>query len=373
MSLPRYKITMLALSLGVASAFVGCSSNPSKKEVVDTGPQSSEQAYFEKAQKSLDRGQYLEATKSLEAIDTYYPTGQYAQQAQLELLYSKFKQKDYEGAIALAERFIRLNPQHPNVDYAYYVRGVSNMELNYDSLLRYTSLQQSHRDISYLKVAYQNFVDLIRRFPSSQYSVDAAQRMKFIGQELAESEMNAARFNVKRKAWVAAAERSQWVIEHYPQTPQIPEALATLAYSYDQLGDKATSQQYIEVLKLNYPSLVNKNGTVNMRAARKEGNWINRATLGILGRESKSTTPDTTTTETEPKRSLLNRVSFGLMGNYGKEETQETTKAPVETPKTERSWTNRLSFGLLDKPEKAAEGATTAPAASSTEPDDAAQ
>lgn len=93
MSLPRYKITMLALSLGVASAFVGCSSNPSKKEVVDTGPQSSEQAYFEKAQKSLDRGQYLDATKSLEAIDTYYPTGQYAQQAQLELLYSKFKQK----------------------------------------------------------------------------------------------------------------------------------------------------------------------------------------------------------------------------------------------------------------------------------------
>lgn len=70
--------------------------------------------------------------------------------------------------------------------------------------------------------------------------------------------MNAARFNVKRKAWIAAAERSQWVIEHYPQTPQVPEALATLAYSYDQLGDKATSQQYIEVLKLNYPSLVNK-------------------------------------------------------------------------------------------------------------------
>lgn len=167
-------------------------------------------------------------------------------------------------------------------------------------------MQQSHRDVSYLKVAYQNFVDLIRRFPSSQYSVDAAQRMKFIGQELAESEMNAARFNVKRKAWIAAAERSQWVIEHYPQTPQVPEALATLAYSYDQLGDKSTSQQYIEVLKLNYPSLVNKNGTVNMRAARKEGNWINRATLGILGRESKSVTPDTTTSsEAEPKRSLL--------------------------------------------------------------------
>ena len=137
MSLPRYKVTMLALTVGLATAFVGCSSNP-KKDVVDTGPKSNEQTYYNNAIKSLDRGQYGDAAKALEAMDTYFPTGQYAQQAQLELLYTKFKQKDYEGTIALADRFIRLNPQHPNLDYAYYVRGVANMEQNYDSLLRYT-------------------------------------------------------------------------------------------------------------------------------------------------------------------------------------------------------------------------------------------
>ena len=325
MSLPHYKITILALSLGVASAFVGCSSNPSKKDVVDKGPQSSEQVYFEKAQKSLERNQYTDAVKSLEALDTYYPTGQYTQQAQLELLYAKFKQKDYEGTIALAERFIRLNPQHPNVDYAYYVRGVANMEMNYDSLIRYTSLQQSHRDVSYIKVAYQNFVDLIRRFPSSKYSVDAAQRMKYIGQELAESEMNAARFNIQRKAWLAAAERAQWVIEHYPQTPQTPEALATLAYSYQKLGDTATSQQYVDILKLNYPNLVKSNGEVNLRAARKDSSWVNRATLGLLGRQSKNVDSKNidANTETE-KRSLTNRLSFGLLDKPG-------TSAPVQS------------------------------------------
>ena len=287
MSLPRYKMTMLALSLGVATAIVGCSSNP-KKEVVDTGPQSSEQVYIQKAEKALERGQYTEAAKQLEALDTYYPTGDYTQQAQLELLYVKFQQKDYEAAITLAERFIRLNPQHPNVDYAYYVRGVANMEQNYDGLLRYTSLKQSHRDVSYLKVAYQNFVDFIRRFPSSTYAVDAAQRMKFIGNELAESEMNAARFNIKRKAWLAAIERSHWVVEHFPQTPQVPEALATIAYGYEKLGDTQTAQQYIDVLKLNYPNLVKADGSVNLRAARSEGSWINRATLGILGREAQT-------------------------------------------------------------------------------------
>ena len=331
MSLPNYKITMLALSLGVATAMVGCSSNP-KKEVVDTGPKSSELVYIEKAEKSLSRKQYSDAAKSLEAIDTYYPTGQYAQQAQLELLYVKFQQKDYEGAIALAERFIRLNPQHPNVDYAYYVRGVSNMELNYDSLLRYTSLQQSHRDVSYLKLAYQNFVDFIRRFPSSEYAVDAAQRMKYIQQELSENEINVARFNLKRKAWLAAAERAQWVVEHYPQTPQVPEALATLAYAYDQVGDKSTSQQYTDVLKLNYPDLVKSNGKVDLRAARHEGSWWNRATLGILGRSAKTSgVEEAASNNPTAQRSLTNRLSFGLLD---KPEQHET--APISAPPTQQ-------------------------------------
>ncbi|WP_122901627.1 outer membrane protein assembly factor BamD [Acinetobacter sp. B51(2017)] len=312
MSLPRYKITMLALTLGAASAIVGCSSNP-KKQVVDTGPQSSEQVYIQKAEKALERGQYVEAAKNLEAIDTYFPTGDYATQAQLELMYVKFQQKDYEGVVALSERFIRSNPEHPQAEYAYYVRGVANMEQNYHTMLRYTSLKQAHRDVSYLKVAYQNFVDFIRRYPSSTYAVDAAQRMQFIGQELAEAEMNAARFNLKRKAWVAALERGQWVVEHYPKTPQIPEALATIAYSYGKLGDQASAQQYIEVLKLNYPHLVKANGEVNLRAARSEESFLNRATLGIFGREAKTNLDQDTATQEAPKRSLSNRLSFGLL------------------------------------------------------------
>ncbi len=312
MSLPRYKITMLALTLGAASAIVGCSSNP-KKQVVDTGPQSSEQVYIQKAEKALERGQYVEAAKNLEAIDTYFPTGDYATQAQLELMYVKFQQKDYEGVVALSERFIRSNPEHPQAEYAYYVRGVANMEQNYHTMLRYTSLKQAHRDVSYLKVAYQNFVDFIRRYPSSTYAVDAAQRMQFIGQELAEAEMNAARFNLKRKAWVAALERGQWVVEHYPKTPQIPEALATIAYSYEKLGDQASAQQYIDVLKLNYPHLVKANGEVNLRAARSEESFLNRATLGIFGREAKTNLDQDTATQEAPKRSLSNRLSFGLL------------------------------------------------------------
>ena len=322
MSLPHYKMTMLAITVGIASAMVGCSSNP-KKDVVDTGPKSSEQAYIDKAERALKSKQYSDAQLHLEALETYYPTSNHAAQAQLDLLYVKFQKKDFEGAVALADRFIRLNPQHPNVDYAYYVRGVANMEQNYNGLLRYTSLKQAHRDVSYLKVAYQNFVDLVRRFPSSEYSVDAAQRMKFIGQELAEHEMNAARFNLKRKAYLAATERALWVIEHYPNTPQVAEALATVSYGYDKLGDQASAQQYAEVLKLNYPSLVKADGSVNLRAARSEGSWFNRATLGILGQGAD--TSNGQAVATEEKRSMTNRLSFGLLDRAEKDDSAQDT------------------------------------------------
>lgn len=362
MSLPRYKVTMLALSLGIASTIVGCSSNPSKKDI-DLGPKASEQTYYDAAQKALSKSQYVEATKNLQAIDTYYPTGSHAEQAQLDLIYVKFQQKDYQSAIAATERFIRLNPESQNLEYAYYAKGVANMEQNYDGIIRYTSLKQSHRDVNYLKIAYQDFVDFIKRYPSSQYAVDAAQRMKFIGQELAEHEMEAARFNVDRKAWVAAIDRSQWVVEHYPATPQIPEALATIVYSYQQLGDTATAQQYTNVLKLNYPQLVKANGTVDLETARHKGSWVNRATLGIFGRNSvpqgeersftnrvsfglldKQDQAQPVVQEEKPKRSLTNRVSFGLL------DKQDQAQPVVQEEKPKRSWTNRLTFGLMDKP-----------------------
>ncbi|MCF8998789.1 outer membrane protein assembly factor BamD [Acinetobacter nectaris] len=353
MSLPRYKVTMLALSLGIACTFVGCSSNPSKKEA-DLGPKMSEETYYSAGQTALDKGQYNEAAKNFQAIDTYFPTGTHVEQAQLDLIYIKFQQKDYPGAISASERFIRSNPDAPEADlaYAYYARGVANMEQNYDGIIRYTSLKQSHRDVSYLKVAYQNFVDFIRRYPSSQYAVDAAERMKFIGQELAEHEMEAARFNIKRQAWVAAVDRGQWVLEHYPETPQIPEALATVAYSYNALGDQATANQYINVLKLNYPNLVKANGTVNLKAARHEGSFLNRATLGILGRgEENSFKGQAQEQITEHARSLTNRLSFGLLDRPDHHEavkpTVETQPSHSETLK--RSWLNRLSFGLIDK------------------------
>ena len=285
MSLPRFSVIALTASLLIAGGIAGCSSNPKKSSLTDTGPQRSEQAYYENAQKNLKRGQYTEANKSLEALDTYYPTGQYTEQAQLDLMYSRFMQSDYPGVITLAERFMRIYPNNAQIDYVYYIRGVANMEQNYDGLLRYTKLNQAHRDSNYLRLAYNNFREFIQRYPSSRYAVDAAQRMQYINQELAESEMNIARFNIKRGAWLAAVQRARWVLEYYPQTPQTPEALATIVYGYQKLGDTATAGQYLDVIRQNYPQLV-KGDSVNLDAARGKASLLNRATLGILGRDA---------------------------------------------------------------------------------------
>ncbi|RYY80052.1 MAG: outer membrane protein assembly factor BamD [Moraxellaceae bacterium] len=291
MSLPRFSVLMLSLSVAIAGGMAGCSSFPSKKkDLKDAGPQRSEQAYYQSAQKSLKRGQFTEANKSLEALDTYYPTGEYTEQAQLDLMYSRFRQGDYPGVVTLADRFIRLYPRNAQLAYAYYIRGVSNMEQHYDGLLRYTNLDQAHRDVSYLRLAYSSLRDFVQRFPSSRYAVDAAQRMQYISQELAESEMNIARYNLKRQAWLAAVQRARWVLEYYPQTPQIPEALATMVYGYQKLGDQQTANQYLDIIRMNYPKLVKGNG-VDLNAARGKASWVNRATLGIFGREAQSFVP----------------------------------------------------------------------------------
>lgn len=331
MSLPRFSVLMLSLSV-VAFGMTGCSSFPKKKnDLKDAGPQRSEQAYYEAAQKNLKRGQYSEANKSLEALDTYYPTSAYTEQAQLDLIYSRFKQDDFPGVVTAADRFIRLYPSNPQLDYVYYVRGVANMEQHYDGLLRYTRLNQAHRDVSYLRLAYGNLRDFVQRYPSSRYAVDAAQRMQYISQELAENEMNIARFNVKRQAWLAAVQRARWVLEYYPQTPQIPEALATIAYGYQKLGDQQTANQYLEIIRLNYPQLLDGN-SVNLSAARGEASWVNRATLGIFGREGQSFVPQNNPNAKVVVPPAAGRASSEITSEQIKPETPATSLKDVVQP-----------------------------------------
>jgi outer membrane protein assembly factor BamD len=292
MSLPRLSGLALPVVLTGSLLISACSTLSSLKSDTkkDTGPTKSEQGYYQSAQRSLNDTRFDDATKDLEALETYYPVGAYTEQTELDLMYARFRTSDYPGVITVADRFIKLYPQNPQLDYAYYLKGVANMETGADSLLRYTNLNSAHRDTGYLRAAFDNFRDLISKFPQSAYAPDSAQRMRFIANQFAEGEMNIARYNIVRKAYVAAAARARWVVEYYQQTPQVPEALATLVLCYQKLGMDDLANQYMTVLKSNYPKLVHGN-TVDLAEARGEASLFNKLTLGILGRRSDAVIP----------------------------------------------------------------------------------
>lgn len=286
------QVASLSLIAVALTSMTGCQTLKNSKlfggndEIKAAQAERSEQGYYNEATSNIKKGNYARAIANLTDLRTFYPVSEYSEQALLDLMYAQFQHGDYLDAVASSERFIQSYPTNPQVGYAYYVRGVSNMQANSGAVLKYTSLNPAHRDLGYSKLAFNNFQELINRNPNSAYAPDAALRMRYIYNQLAESEMDTARWYIKRKAYLAAANRAKWVFQYYPQSMAIPEAIATMAYSYDRLGMKDTADQYKQLLSINYPELLDGKGNVRIEGTRTAANWLNKATLGVLGRSS---------------------------------------------------------------------------------------
>ena len=275
-------ITLLALSVNL----VGCQTfknltGGKDVDAVETA-EKSEQAYYNDAITQIDKGRYTQAIEDLTNLRTFYPTGQYAEQALLDMMYAQYESGKYEMAAASAEQFIRLYPSNPQVSYAYYVRGVANMQGSSEGLKLF-KLNQAERDTAYFRLAFANFQELINKYPNSPYTPDAAQRMTFIYNQFAESEMSAARWYIEREAYVAAANRAKWVFQYYPLSESIPEAIAVLAYSYDKLGMTDLASEYKTLLQINYPTWLTRDGRVKL-STKRDRSWFNKLTFGQLGR-----------------------------------------------------------------------------------------
>jgi len=270
-----------ALPLFAVALLAACASNPKNE------PVKSEKAYFDTAQKSMTAGNFATATDELEALESHYPVGAYTEQAQLQLIYAKYQHIDYAGAAADADRFIRLHPGNPQVDYAYYLKGLSDYEAGADTFNRYLPMDPAHRDVSPSRDAFNDLRELVTRFPSSQYTPDARQRMVYLRNEFAESEMHVARFYMKRHAWVAALARARWVIEGYQGAPVIPEALADEIYCYQRLGMDTQAHSTIALLRSNFPDYkgIDNKDQVKVELGKNNENrsWLNIATFGLLG------------------------------------------------------------------------------------------
>lgn len=208
---------------------------------------------YEEAKDAFAVGDFENAIRYYELLEARYPFGKYAQQAQMEIIYSYYKYEEPASAIAAANLFIKLYPRHPKVDYAYYLKGLVNFELNHGALDRFLPVDRSQREQTAAVQSFQDFSELIARFPDSEYSKDARQRMIHLRNRAAQHELYVANFYMKREAYLAAANRAKTIIESYQRTPSIPYALTILARAYKIMGLQELSDSALEVLKLNYP------------------------------------------------------------------------------------------------------------------------
>ncbi len=233
------------------SSLGGCSFFD-EKEVVAEENWGVERIYSE-AKAALNTSDYATALQYYTQLEARFPFGIYAQQSLLESAYAYYKQDEAETALATLDRFMRVYPLNSNMDYALYLRGLTNFTKDIGLFEKYIPRDESQRDPGGARDALKDFSTLVDRFPKSQYSEDAAQRIVYLRNRLAQHEVNVAQYYMRRGSYLAAANRGRYVIENYSRTPAMPDALLVMAKAYKILELNDLSEDAMRVLQKNYP------------------------------------------------------------------------------------------------------------------------
>lgn len=208
---------------------------------------------YEQAKEKLTNAEYPGAIQYYEKLESRFPYGTYAERARIEVAYAYYKDSQPETAILAADRFIKLHPNHPNVDYAYYLRGLASFDDSVSFLARFFEQESSERDPKSVRKAFKYFSELVQRFPKSRYVPDSINRMKQLRENLARYEIHVASYYQRRGAHLAAANRAKYVVQNYQGTKAIPDALALMTSSYRKLGMHDLANDSFRVLELNHP------------------------------------------------------------------------------------------------------------------------
>jgi len=228
----------------------GCTIFPDKDDVPENWTAA---RLYDEATAAYNKKSYDLAVEYFQELEKRFPFGPFAQRAQLDIGYTHFDNGEPEAALSSADRFIRLNPRHEKVDRAYYLRGLATFDDRSGKLGPVRFFDPSTRDPRTLEESFQYFSELVNKFPESQYSPDARQRMIYLRNVLADHELHVARFYIKRGAFIAAINRAKYVIEKLPQSQATAEALTILVSTYKHLGMHYLANESLAVLQLNYP------------------------------------------------------------------------------------------------------------------------
>ncbi len=250
-SLSRQSKTTLLITLSVSSVLLinGCAGDKTDET---TGW--SQDKLLSEAKSSMSDSDWPNCIKYFEKLEARFPFGPYAQQSQINIAYCYWKNGENELGVVAIDRFIKLHPGSPNIDYAYYLKGMITFNDNLGFMGQITGQDLSERDPKASKDAFEAFKILVTRFPNSKYTPDALDRMRYIVNSLAESDVNAARFYYKKGAYIATINRAQQAIRDYDRAPAIEEAMYLMVKSYDALNMKDLSDDSMRVFKLNFPN-----------------------------------------------------------------------------------------------------------------------
>jgi len=246
-------VRTLALAIVAAVLTAGCNLLPEVKD--ETAGWSAERLY-RSAHDSMLEGNYTRAVKLFETLESRFPYGRYAQQALLEGAYANYRANEVPAAISQLDRFIRTYPNHPNVDYAYYLKGLANFNEDLGLLAGLSRQDLSERAPKGAREAFDSFRELVERFPESRYADDSRARMQYLINSLASHEVHVSRYYYNRGAYVAAINRAQTAVNNFPQAPAIEEALFLMVMSYDKLGMAQLRDDADRVMRKNFPDSV---------------------------------------------------------------------------------------------------------------------
>ena len=322
-------LLILSLSLTTGCSWLGWGD---EEQTEEDSAGLTEKDFYERIQSSLNASNWTVAISNLQLLESQFPFGKYAEQGQLELIYAQYKSGDYESSIASADRFIRLHPQHPNVDYAFYVKGLSEISQTGGFFDSFLPTDSSMRDIGEARGAFTTLTELLSRFPESPYAADARKRLVSLRNRLARAEIHVANYYFTRGAYLAAANRGRFVVENFQQSPAVPDGLAVMAQAYYLLEMKELADKSVEVLVANYPEhpSLDSNGQFDFerRLLADQDSWLDKLSFGVLKRikppsfDSRSVY-DKVTREAElgegdqsqqdNKRSIWSLLTFGLL------------------------------------------------------------
>ena len=240
-------------ALFLATLLGGCGLLPEVKD--ETVGWSANKLYAE-AKDSMNEGGYEKAIKYFEKLESRYPYGRFAQQAQIDIAYAYWKSNEIPSSVAACDRFIKLHPNHPNVDYVYYLKGLVNFNEDLGLLGNISQQDMTERDPKGARESFDAFRELVTRFPESKYTPDATLRMKYLVNALASLEVHVARYYMKRNAYVAAINRAQYALKTYPEAPATEEALFIMVKAYDLMGMNDLRDDSERVMRKNYPNSV---------------------------------------------------------------------------------------------------------------------